>query len=639
MNKKSNIIPKNQQSFSSYKREQELINGQEKETKTGDAAYILWQNRVEQTLNWRRTNYWNGDKNWQNAYRMYKGKHWRESDTDDPSSGNPKDFITVNITGSTIQNIGPFLMNSKASFVLKPRQPESNVSAMIQQSVLNYEWEQRGMQQQVRKAVDDFMIIGHGICKTGFNLELDEAIRKADGDIVYADYIKEEAPFVKRINPHYFVFDPTASENNLDTARWCAEIFFVPIPDILANASYNQKVIKEIREQKYSIQTKISLYGSDSEVTTTEDQYLSTHNPDADLGVLYEIWDKKFKKYYVFAKGVVPPLVEKDWPYDYLNGFPYKMITFIPINDEPYGIGLPMMIQDQQYELNRKRTSLFQHTRRFNRKYQVLNTVSPESKTSLTDGEDGSLVEVDVMGSIEPINDAPLPPDVYQQEAIIKEDVRQLTGADALIQGGNLPSRTTAGEVNARSNIFRAKLDDRINSVDTFIVELARQVLAHIKANYLTDRITRIVGKTGEYWVRYSVQDIQDAVDVTMESIAAPKTDPLLDRQQALQILQISQGLLPLMQQGLLKINLNELFKWVLEKFDIKDAGRFFEDALIPNTPLQEKSTPIEGQQALPQQGGSQELFQPNSTEVNSVQDLQKQIGIAPISNASGLQI
>lgn len=630
--KKPNIIPKNQQAFSEYKKSLQTANDP-KETKTGEYSYSLWHSRVEQTLEWRMNSYWNGDKNWDNAYRMYKGKHWMDQDVNDPTSDSPRDLITVNITGSTIQNIGPFLMNSQAAFVLKPRKPESNVSAMIQQSVLNYEWTQRGMQQQVRKAVDDFMIIGHGVVKTGFILELDEAIKAADGEIVYEDYITEEAPYAKRINPHNFIFDPTASENNLDTARWCAEIFFVPTPDILANSSYNQKVINEIKDRKYSIQTKVSLYGTGSEINTA-DNYLSTRNPDADLGVLYEIWDKKYKKYYVFAKGVPSPLIEKDWPYDYLKGFPYKMITFIPINDEPYGIGLPMMIQDQQYELNRKRTSLFNHTRRFNRKYQVLAGLSPEAKLSLETGEDGTIVEVDVMDSIKPINDAPLPPDVYQQEAIIKEDVRQLTGADALIQGGNLPSRTTAGEVNARSNLFRAKLDDRINAVDTFIVEIAKQVLAHVKANYLTDRITKIVGQTGEHWVKFTVADIQDQVDVTMESIAAPKTDPLLDRQQALQILQISQGLLPLIQAGALKINLNELFKWVLEKFDIKDAGRFFADSLVVNFPLQEQSS-----QQPQLQAGSPEQFQPNSTEVSSVQDLQKQAGLAPILNASGLQI
>ena len=90
------------------------------------------------------------------------------------------------------------------------------------------------------------------------------------------------------------------------------------------------------------------------------------------------------------------------------------------------------------------------------------------------------------------------------------------------------------------------------------------------------------------------------------------------------------QGLFPLIQAGQIKINLNELFKWVLEKFDIKDIGRFFPDGLLPNPPLQEISS---------QSSQSNELQQPNSTEIMSVQDLQKQAGLAPLMNSSGLQL
>lgn len=615
---KTNAVLK--QNYSKYKSDKAK---EEREKKTGDFTYSLWHKRIEDTLMWRQQ-YWNGDKNWDNAYRMYRGKHYRDQDNDDPTSDDPRDLITVNITGSTIQNIGPFLMNGEAEFVLKPRKPSSTVSAMIQQSVLNYEWKQRAMQSQVRKAVDDCMIIGHGIIRTGFTLEIDEAVKAIDGDIVYSDYIKEESPYARRVSPKHFLFDPTASEKNLETARWCAEIFFVPVPDILANASYNQSVINDIKSGKYTIQTKISLNETKLNDETCEDE-------SRNLGILYEIWDKKYRKYYVFAKGVQEPLVEKDWPYPYLKGFPYKMVSFIPIPDEPYAVGIPYMIQDQQYELNRKRSSLFIHTRIFNRKYEVLKgAVDDEGLDALTQGEDGTIVEVNAPGAIRSIQDASLPSDVYQQEAIIKEDVRQLTGADALIQGGNLPSRTTAGEVNARSNIFRAKLDDRIGAIDTFVEEIGSQILAHIKANYLTDKIIKIVGQQGEYWVKYTTEDIQDDVDITMDSIAAPKTDPLLERQQALQILQIVQGLFPLIQAGQIKINLNELFKWVLEKFDIKDIGRFFPDGLLPNPPLQEISS---------QSSQSNELQQPNSTEIMSVQDLQKQAGLAPLMNSSGLQL
>jgi hypothetical protein len=631
MNKKSTDIikvHKDLQSIQKHMKAQVVAKQEEKEKKTGESAYSLWHNRIQQTLQWR-SNYWNGDKNWDNAYRMYKGKHWRDQDVNDPSSDSPRDRITVNITGSTIQNIGPFLMNSNAQFSIKPRKPESNVSSAIQQSVLNYEWKQRKIQPQLRKCIDDAMIIGHGVAKTGFTLELDEAIKAADGEIVYEDYIKEEAPYARRISPKNFLFDPSASECNLATARWCAELFYVPIPDILANDSYDSKVINEIKAGKWKIQTKQTVFG-DTDMHLSDD---TTQQPIGELGACFEVWDKKFKKYYVYAFGVIPPLLEKDWPYPYLEGFPYKMVQFIPLNDEPYGFGIPAMIQDQQYELNRKRTALFNHTRINNRKYQVLDTVEPSELLKLEAGEDGTIITVPNINAVMPIHDLPLSPDVYNQEGIIKEDVRALTGADALIQGGALPSRTTAGEVNARGNLFRAKLDDRVGAVDTFVLEVAEQILQHVKANYITDKITKIVGPEGEYWQTYTVEDIQDDVDIDMESIAAPKTDPLLDRQQAVQILQISMQALPLIQAQMLHLNMDELFKWVFEKMDVKDAGRFFAPSLLPNAPLAMAATP--GSQ------GQDQAFQvPNvNTQAPDAASIGQQAGLAPLLNQSGLQL
>lgn len=621
---KSNVILKNQQALSTFRKNQ--TEKKNMELSTGDYSYKLWHDRIAQTLDWRANRYWNGDKNWDNAYEIYRGKHWQDQNTENPTSDTPRNRITVNVTASTIQNIGPFLMNSHAEFSVKPRKPESATSATLQQAVLNYEWQVRNCQDQARMALDDALIIGHGICKHGFILELDEAVKKMDGEIVYADYISEESPYVKRICPKNFLFDPTASEQNLATASWCAEIFYVPVRDILANASYDKKVIADIKAGKYSIKSKVTL-DTDSYGTTASDTREGTDREK--LGVLYEIWDKKFKKYYVFACGVIPPLVEKDWPYDYLRGFPYEMVEFIHINDEPYGVGIPYSIQDQQHELNRKRTQMFNHSRVYNRKYQVVS--SELEDTDLNDliyGTDGTIVKVKTMGAIQPIQDAPLSGDVYQLEAIIKEDVRQLTGADALIQGGQLPSRTTAGEVNARGNLFRAKLDDRVGNVDSFLVRLGTAVLAHIKNGYVTNRVVRIVGKQGETWETVTPKDIQDEVDVTMESVSAPKTDPILDRQQALQILQISQSMLPLIQAGVLKIDMNELFKWVLEKFDIKDAGRFFPHALDVNYPLGvQQQTNLQIQQP-----------QPNVESIAST-DIGKQAGLAPILNQSGLQL
>lgn len=625
--KKSIVIPKTQQAFSSYLKSQKQ---KEVETRTGEYTYQVWLNRITQTLNWRQE-HWNGDKNWKRAYNLYRGKHWKDQDITDPSSDEVRDRITVNETGSSILNLVPFLMSSNAQFVCTPEKPTAIASSILQQHVLNYEWRRREIQPQMKKVVYDAVTIGHGIAKTGFVLELDEAIKKADGDIVYEDYIKLEAPYAKRISPYNFLVDPNASEYNLETARWCAELFYKNIDDALANSSYLKSTIDKIKNKEYSILKKESIQIDDNSEQGYAMDSSSEKKPDSNMGVFVEIWDKKHRKYYVFALGVPYPLIEKDWPYPYLKGFPYEMLTFIPINDEIYGVGIPYFIEDQQLELNRVRTSLFQHRRRFNRKYAAVENAVDESELEkLIEGADGTVIITRVPGAIEPIPDAAVSSDLQLVEAIIKEDIRRLTGADALLQGGALPSRTTAGEVNARGSIFRMKLDDRVEQVDRFLLHVGTQILQHIQSNYQTPHVVKITGEQGEQWVSYTPEDIQEQVEVSMESVSAPKIDPILDRQQALQVLQMAMQSLQLIQAGVLQLDMNELFKWVFEKLGIKDASRFFAASATPVVSEQTSSNlnnvvPFPQQESVP--------------SPETVTDLQRQGGMAEIMNQSGLQL
>lgn len=603
---------------------------EQKERKSGDYSLELWQSRITHALKWRADLY---DREWKRAYDMFKGEHWRIQVEDNPRADEVRQEITVNVTAATVLNIVPFLINEGAAFKATPRKPESVVSAMLQESVLNYEYKKQEMQSQAEKCVYDAAIVGHGIGKTGFNLELAEAVSKADGDIVYEDYIEAEAPYFKRINPFLFLFDPNASEYNLATARWCCEIYFQYIPDILANKNWDKGVIAKIKSgvAGYTITTKDTLFKKENNYGDMEyDQDV----PECQLGIMYEIWDKKYNQVLTFAAGVEEPLQVKDNPYPYLKGeFPYLKVDYIYVPNDCYGMGIPFLIDDQQFELDRHRTAAYHHRRRFNRKYEILKGMEEDSKRALAEGEDGALIEVIQSGSIRAIEDAPLSQDYQLIEALIKQDIQELTGADALLRGGQLPSRTTAGEVNARTNLFMLKLDDRIKAVQRFVLKIGKQTSAHISGNYVTEKVVKIVGAQGQFWVRYTNADIRDEVDWDMEAINAPKIDPQIERQQRLQIFQIAVQMLPLIQAQVVKINMNELVKWVLESFGMKDTGRFFEGASAPLVPLDENGNPTQGPigaSQVPVQ--QQQPLTPN--------DMQAQAGGAAITNsANGLQL
>jgi hypothetical protein len=627
---KSKLIQAND--VSAYREHKaEVVSSKYKEKKTGDDTYEIWQNRLRSALRWRQA-HWNGVDNWDKAYDLYRGKHWNDADdivVEMVKSDNRRNKITVNLTGSTIQNMLPFLISTKPEFVCHPTKPTDVIGAKLQGAVLNYEYKERKIHSQIKRAALDCVIMGHGILETGYNLELDEAISKADGEIVYADYIKAEAPYAKRVSPYNFLWDYMATEQDLVTSRWCAEIIYMPLRDVLANSNHLKSTVNKIESGVYTVTCRHDILNLDRSYTNEE---RTEYNEEDELAVLYKVFDKKYKKYYLFADGVLPPLVEKEWPYPYLDGFPYRMVDFIPIPDCPFPMGLALAVEDQQHELNAVRTRMFRHGRRFNRKYEVVaNQIEPDEVNKLLDGEDGTHIFVKALNTVLPINDASMSTDHQIIEARIQDDFQKLSGQDSLIQGGALPSRTTAGEVNARGNLFRMKLDDRVESMDNFVLGVGEDILAHIKSNMLTNQIIRIAGPEGKYWVSYSVDDIQDPVDMTMESVAAPKSDPQLMRQQALQLMQILVPQAQLFQQLGVQLNWTEFFKWMFENLDVKDAGRFFAPALVPNQPLQ-YSNDLNNIQQVQQQP------QPN-TQVQTVQDLQRQGGLAPLMNQSGLQL
>lgn len=562
----------------------------QRETGNGRDDGQIWLSRIAKTMRLREEML-NGAKDWRLYYRWFEEVMWQERGMEGRqlASDNARNTATVNTAGSIALSYMPFLVNSDIKFKLKPRKIGDVVSAQIQQGLLNYEWRERGMTEQIKAIVQDICIIGHGIGKTGYVVEVDEARKpKQSGEIEYREYIRRDAAFIERVNPLDFLFDLSAKDGSLKTARWVAERFFAPYDDVMDNSAYDKEVIEMVHAGTFELDRRPGYEGMGA-MDAKWGQTLTTNVPEDHLVAMWEIWDKKFKKRYVYAENVPWPLVEEAWPYDYLDGFPYTKIDYIPVPNRPYGKGIYRQVEDQQMQLNRIRTAQFLHIRSHSRKFISLQgSMHPDELTKFTDGGDGTVVVAERPDAIQPIPDAPMSQDFQVVEARIAADMQQITGADALLQGQRLPSRTTAGEVSTRANILRLKAEDRVAGVERGVIDLATQVLQHLKANRTIPDVVEVTGAQGLFWREYSPEEIQAGVDVEVEYFAAPKFDPELDRQQRLQILQLGVQALPALQQAgaAEQLDIVQLFAWVLEGFDKPDIGRFFKPALRPVGPL-----------------------------------------------------
>jgi hypothetical protein len=617
-----------------------------REPKAGPEAAKLWHARLEKAVEFR-DKHWNGPKTWRAANRLVKGDHWKDKkDPDSLESDTPDDKVKVNLAGSVSQDFEAYLMRRSPSFVGQANEDaEDQTSAEMQGHLLNYFWKEQRMQKQAKRSVRDMINLGHGIIRTGWIQEIDEAVNPGkDGKIDYRDIVKAEMPVIKRVSPFRFVFAQDASEYDLESARWCAEMLLMPLADMMTSAKYvNDPTGKKLIAKIKAGTLVPKFYQPDEQREARE--AIRTIAPDEDgqwdehlgtkLVVIYDVWDKKHNAHFHILAGVADDfLMYEEWPYDYLDGFPYIMGAYIELNDTHYPKGLMIELQDQQHELNRIRTAQFQHRRKLGRSlYMVLEAVNDSELTKLRTGKDGDAIKVPHMSAIAEVPVPNLPNEAYQMESIIKEDIRQLSGQNAMMAGSGLPSRTSAAEVNKRASYSEMKMEDRIMAVDDLILRVATQVLQHAKANMKKEKVVRIMGPWGNDWVTMSPEDIKAEIDLDLISTSTPKGETDLEKSTATNLMNMVMQQLPLLQQMGVEINMVEMFKWIFRKHGAeKEAGRFFPGlSEQPGPQLPDPTRQAESPQGQPPLAGPE-------PQIDDAQMEAQQQAVQPQSIAQGPQ-
>jgi hypothetical protein len=580
---------------------------------TGDAEKDgpLWMSRLMKTLHMRMESD-NGDRHWAAYRNWFNGRQWQFEDTGKNSWDLYSDTITSVYTNNIVQTIAsaymPFLLNGKIEFKVKPKpnRPGDVNAAEIHTSMLNYEWGEREITEQVKKVVDDVVVLGHGIAETAYIVEVDEARRKASGNIEYRDYVKRDAAIVEWVDPHDFLHDLTGRDGTPRTGRWAARRTWIPIANVVANKRYDPKVTRLIESGAASHNlTSRSAYRNDARFSAGGmfGKDLAVRIPEESSIAIWEIWDKGHRQVITMAEGLPYPLDVEPWRYPYLDGVPFVMIQFLRAEGLLYPIGVARQLKDPQLQMNRVRTQQIQNARAQKNMYGATPGVAKEALDDFANLPNLSVIRMERNGDLFAIDNPSLNRDNLILEQAIAQDGQKATGADAIFQGETPSARTPAGVVTTQVNVMRLKADDKISNVEAGVNEIARQVLQHLKANRVQSDVIEIVGLLGSQWREYSHAEIQAETDVTVSYFSAPKTNPDIERQQKTQVAQVAAQFDPLMaQQGSpTRINFTELFAWLLKSFpDYQDVGRFFTPALVIQPELQQTSAPAGAGAGLP---------------------------------------
>jgi hypothetical protein len=592
-----------------------------------------WQERLKISREWRRPH----QEKWERFIGYLKNEFYDYQPDDDE--------VAVNLVHPHIRVIIPAIYSKNPDVLVRGSREELREAAHTLQELIRYYLRELDVKSEVKLSILDALVCGHGWIKTGYQTEFELGeeenplisqflkrlgIQPGEGDpesnyaIQPNEKIVAESPWVKRVSPFNVLVAPFSERS--DELAWIAESSLVPTRDIKKNPiyentkglSHNHNAIQLIRGYK-----KYNNPSFDAKIEG--DDYL-------EYTVLHEIWDAREGTVFTLAEDHPKALAQpKENIYTtFLNSrFPYEMLRFNEVTDEFYPESDIAPWEAQQLELNKTRTQMIRHRKRYNRKYAAHSMLTEENMRDLQTGEDGIILKVEssdvgVDKVVFPIQDAPLPPEVYAIEARIKEDIISIGGIqDYLGTSGGANTATEAAIENQKS---QNRVAERLDVVGNFAGRVARNI-AMISQKFMSaEQVAEILGSNlAGNWVQ-----IEDDDTIKREfffEIVFGSTSPIgvaLDRQQFMAAYNILRDD-PLINQLRLRIEL-------LRKLGYSEAEAWLDPraaAMLKHLQMQQMASGILGPDGRPvsSSGGSQSGLGPGVPSIGSLISGQNRTG------------
>ena len=201
------------------------------------------RDEVERSKKWRTNDGY--DDLWRRMIDLYRGKQYEGASSNDQ--------LIVNLAFATKNVIAPSVAINNPKFVVNSRKPDNAPGAVVVEEVLNYLWRQHKYQDEIRLAVDDWIVCGHGWVKCGYkNVKPPEAkdaeehgtentIDVADtegiddrepgpGNFESELHVYDDRPFLERISVFDMFVDPDCRHPK--EMRWVAQRTWRALQDV-----------------------------------------------------------------------------------------------------------------------------------------------------------------------------------------------------------------------------------------------------------------------------------------------------------------------------------------------------------------------------------------------------------------------
>lgn len=456
----------------------------------------------------------------------------------------PEDeWITINKVYSSLKATLPSLYSADPYFYVRLKRsfkPDPEIIAeyeqkgKIRQAMLNYLKEALSLKTKTRMSIQDAQF-SYGAAKVHY--EADEVENEKAGEPIFGendeplvdqetgeglvepDKIPVDGKYkITRIHPDDFLWDEDAGPLE-DEWTWLAQRIREPWDEAKKNPRYSKKGLKSVKE-KGGGEVK------DDEEKVREDRKKggdvlgvserTPKNENKDLGepemlIAWEIYNLRKGTWLIIAEnGEIPLMDEEDIPLG-IDKHPFSILRFTMRDDSPYPI--PPMSQGilVQKEYNMSRSDIVKHRKRFNRKYEVIESqISDKSELSkLESGDDGTFILVQAQGAIGPIKDAPMDQGRYMELGYMNADMRELFGGVS-DEAKGIAGADTATQAGILDKRLEVKEGDAMSMVIDFTKTIARKLDLLVQVNLSEDEAVKVHGPEGEYWEIVREKDYEE---------------------------------------------------------------------------------------------------------------------------------
>lgn len=379
---------------------------------------------------------------------------------------------------------------------VQPKRVEDLGAARIAEQLVNYLWGEINLKQEVKLALTDALLMGHGWIKLGYTAEFGEKStvveskpkekrgpgrpRKDDPNVDTNEYVKSENVFAYHLRTDDVVFDPSATWPPTHNARWMAFKTIKPLSVVQDSGLYKESVVRELKPTELAPSDR-NVYGQEGKWVT-----------------VWEIWDKEHKQVKTLAQGSDKYLKEPmNWPYPF-DGYPAVMFSFNPIPNKPYPLSDIAPWEGQVIEMMKMHSIMINHLKRWNRQvFLKAGLLTEEEKVKFKNAIDGGIIEY--QGNKDDLFIPPYAPvqqDIYGVWGLTMDVFRNVSGQTETDRGGNAVARTrTLGELNMALHGSRTRADERVDMLESQISELARKILTIMQDKFDIPKIIRTVGQ------------------------------------------------------------------------------------------------------------------------------------------------